>query len=276
MSQRQTDFRLAVIAVNTRTRQKTSIISKLIRLDSASAFRQWGGLNSGSTIGSPVSKSNNDSSSRLEKWKAGTPLGHACFVCVPREALTKYRKSKSDHERAALRRLMELELLNMLADGKLTALAIREGSPLGEGPVQVPPYLFPTHAGDLPKVDWDTSSINSAGHSFVSVRVLREKAPNALGTPTPPPKQHAEETPLNQPRRKPGPLSGAEEVIAAFNRMLQKGEVKEGMTTKAIYRKLLPNLKLNSTTFPNGRGLSYASIARHLHSHRIGHPKFSS
>jgi hypothetical protein len=39
------------------------------------------------------------------------------------------------------------------------------------------------------------------------------------------------------------------------------------MTLKEIYKKLHPELKLNSKIFPNGRGLSYPSIARHLSPH---------
>jgi hypothetical protein len=65
-------------------------------------------------------------------------------------------------------------------------------------------------------------------------------------------------------RRKPGPPSGEPEVIAAYNQLLQKGVLKEGMTFKAIRNQLLPILEPNSAIFPNGRGLSNASIARHL------------
>jgi hypothetical protein len=65
-------------------------------------------------------------------------------------------------------------------------------------------------------------------------------------------------------------------VIAAYDLMLQKGDVKQGMTIKAMYQKLLPVLTRNSTMFPNGRGLAYSSIARHLRSHLIGSLKFSS
>jgi hypothetical protein len=75
-------------------------------------------------------------------------------------------------------------------------------------------------------------------------------------------------------RRKPGPPSGEPEVIAAFNQLLQKGILREGMTVKEIYNKLLPDLKLNLKIFPNGRGLAYSSIARHLRPHLRS--KFSS
>jgi hypothetical protein len=58
--------------------------------------------------------------------------------------------------------------------------------------------------------------------------------------------------------------------------MLLKGDVKQGMTIKAIYQKLLPILERNTTVFPNGRGLAYSSIARHLRQHLTASLKFSS
>jgi hypothetical protein len=65
-------------------------------------------------------------------------------------------------------------------------------------------------------------------------------------------------------RRKPGPVSGEAAVIAAYEKLLQKEGLREGITRKEIYKKLLPDLRLHSTIFPNGRGLAYSSIARHL------------
>jgi hypothetical protein len=65
-------------------------------------------------------------------------------------------------------------------------------------------------------------------------------------------------------------------VIAAYEELLRTGVLKEGMTIADIHRKLVRVLKLNTKAFPNGRGLAYASIARHLRSHLTGLSKFSS
>jgi len=65
-------------------------------------------------------------------------------------------------------------------------------------------------------------------------------------------------------------------VIAAYRQLLQKGVLKEGMTVKEMYIKLLPILKMNSKIFPNERGLAYSSIARHLRPYLRGFTKLSS
>jgi hypothetical protein len=76
--------------------------------------------------------------------------------------------------------------------------------------------------------------------------------------------------------QKPGPQSGAEMVIAAYEELRRTGVVKDGMPISDIHRKLVRLLKPDTKAFPNGRGLSYASIARHLRLHLTGLSKFSS
>jgi hypothetical protein len=83
----------------------------------------------------------------------------------------------------------------------------------------------------------------------------------------------AEQETREAERRKPGPPSAFKEVIATYNQLLQEGVVKEDMTAAQKYEKLFPVLKKK---FPNERGLTYASIARHLRSRPAGRSKFSS
>jgi hypothetical protein len=69
-------------------------------------------------------------------------------------------------------------------------------------------------------------------------------------------------------RQKPGPVSGAEEVISAYNELLRDGVLNESMTVKTIHRNLYPILRKNKQAFPKERGLTYATIARHLRMYR--------
>jgi hypothetical protein len=170
--------------------------------------------------------------------------------------------------------------------------------------VQLPPKqghkleVLPAHFFIQAKINWDKNKVTNFGVTYDAVQVRRrpymprtsavkalnvvagasssapEKpiqkttdatatladARNGLTTPT-----EDESSPAG--RQKPGPPSGEAEVIATFNRLLQKGILREGMTVKEIYNKLLPELKRNSKIFPNGRGLAYSSIARHLSPH---------
>jgi hypothetical protein len=71
-------------------------------------------------------------------------------------------------------------------------------------------------------------------------------------------------------RQKPGPVSGADEVISAYSELLRNGALNENMTVKVIHRKLYPILRKNKDVFPKERGLTYATIARHLRMHRGG------
>jgi hypothetical protein len=88
--------------------------------------------------------------------------------------LQRYRRTLSDEAREYLRRDMEIELLHMLADGKLIALALQDGAPFDKGPVKIPRYLFPVGITDSVEIDWDNSSIKSAGARFVQVRIQKE------------------------------------------------------------------------------------------------------
>jgi hypothetical protein len=158
--------------------------------------------------------------------------------------------------------------------------------------------ILPRHFFINAKINWAGNKVTNFGVTYGVVQVRRrssmtsqvtaEKALNvtadasriALAKPagrdtgdvnattahahirTLPPPVHRESAEAQ--RRKPGPLSGKAAVIEAYNQLLQKGVLREGMTIKVISNQLLPILERNSAIFPNGRGLSNASIARHL------------
>jgi hypothetical protein len=201
--------------------------------------------------------------------------------------------------------VMQESLLEKLRDGKLEAWGVESAPERKRELEMLPPHFFMDA-----RISWNRNTVTSLGTTYSAVQVRRrssaasqvttEKAlsaasnlPSGLlgkhasqetgeanGIPTRP-RQRALTPPAGQEtgeaqRQKPGPPSAVEEVIAAYELMLQKGDIEEGMTIKAIYQKLLPVLKRNSTMFPNGRGLAYSSIARHLRSHLTGSLRFSS
>jgi hypothetical protein len=173
-------------------------------------------------------------------------------------------------------------LLRKLREGKLEAWGV-ETSPERKRELEV----LPSHLFVDAKIDWDRNKVTNFGVTYGAVQVRRRSIARVSGhnaetgkaiadTPVGIPVKAEDQPPSDAPRRKPGPPCAQEEAVAVFDRMLQKGVVKEGMTVKAIYKKLLPELKRNSAVFPNGRGLSYSSIARHLRPRLTGRLKFSS
>jgi hypothetical protein len=177
---------------------------------------------------------------------------------------------------------MQESLLQKLRDGKLEACGV-QSIPKQKRQLEIIPEHFFVDA----KINWNGNRVTNFGATYGAVGVRRRSTGSVSGrneeagrtlsvAPTSILTKPADETPSETSRRKPGPPSAAEEVIAAYDRMLQKGEVKEGMTIKAIYKKLLPGLQRNTALFPNGRGLAYSSIARHLRPHLTGRLKFSS
>jgi hypothetical protein len=177
---------------------------------------------------------------------------------------------------------MVASLLRKLQAGKLEAFGVRS-APKQKRQLE----LIPSHFFMDAKINWEGNKVTNFGATYSTVRVRRtlvvgagrsrEEALNtaAMALASTPAKL-VPELLSDISRRKPGPPSAAQEVIAAYESMLQNGDVRQGMTIKAIYQKLLPILERNSTMFPNGRGLAYSSIARHLRSHVPGSLKFSS
>jgi hypothetical protein len=195
--------------------------------------------------------------------------------------------------RSAPELAMREHLLKNLREGKLEACGV-QCAPKQMRELEILPRHFFLNA----KINWNGNKVTNFGvtygvvqigrRSSLTSRVTAEKALNVISdasksalakpagrdlgsvnaTPTDaqtrvltPPADHES---TEAQRRKPGPLSGEAAVIAAYDQLLREGVLREGMTGKAIRNQLLPILKRNSAIFPNGRGLSNASIARHL------------
>jgi hypothetical protein len=168
--------------------------------------------------------------------------------------------------------------------------------------------MLPSHFFMDAKISWNKNSVTNLGATYGAVQIRRrpsatsqvttDKASNAsIDISTSILSQPADEglgeliaadfqgraltRPAEQargegPRQKPGPPSGAEIVIAAYEELRRTGAIKDGMPISDIHRKLVRLLKPNTKAFPNGRGLAYPSIARHLRPYLTGLSKFSS
>jgi hypothetical protein len=198
---------------------------------------------------------------------------------------------------------MRMSLVDKLRDGKLEAWGVESEPERKRELEMLPPHFFMDA-----KISWSKNSVTNLGTTYGVVQVRRrpsttsrattDKAPDApidistsiLSQPEDPGvgelpaadfKDRALTRPAEQsrgeaPRQKPGPPSGAQAVIAAYEDLRRAGGLKDGMTIKDICRRLVRVLEPNTKAFPNGRGLSYASIARHLRPHLTGISKFSS
>jgi hypothetical protein len=197
---------------------------------------------------------------------------------------------------------MQETLLEKLRDGRLEAWGVEAAPERRRDLEMLPPHLFIDA-----KISWNKNSVTSLGATYNAVQIRRRPSAmprtteKALSVPADISStilsKRADQSvadashipvgfqggPLTQPpdqessggkRRTPGPPSGEAEVIATYNKLFEEGLLSEGMTTKEIHNKLLPHLKRNSKIFPNGRGLAYSSIARHLRPHLRS--KFSS
>ena len=200
---------------------------------------------------------------------------------------------------------MQEFLLEKLRDGKLEAWGV-ESTPERKRELEMlPPHFFMDA-----RISWNRNTVTSLGATYSAVQVRRRPSTTSRATtkkafnvsddtsssiasaPTDQTFSETNSTPANfqghaltqladpetseGPRQKPGPPSGAEVVIAAYQELLRSGALKDGMTITEIHRKLVRVLKPNTEAFPNGRGLAYASIARHLRPHLRGLSKFSS
>ena len=226
---------------------------------------------------SKTSQSNSPSPELIKKLASENPAEAFKIVADSVGNIVEGIKVRSAPELA-----MQESLLEKLRDGKLEAWGV-ESAPQRKRELE----MLASHFFMDAKISWNRNTVTSLGTTYSAVQVRRPSVVDAgrsrleaLSTfPTAPASTFAKPPPAlpeDGSRRKPGPPSAAEEVIAAYDRMLQKGEIKKGMTVKAIYQRLLPVLARNSTMFPNGRGLAYSSIARHLRQHLTTPLKFSS
>jgi hypothetical protein len=109
-------------------------------------------------------------SSRVRQWDEGEPLSFAWFGCAAPEAKREYQACEIDSRRMSYRLQMQSQALDDIISGKLVAWGFRAGGPPDEGPMLIPGHLFPRDREDTADIDWQASSLQSSGHSFVRMR----------------------------------------------------------------------------------------------------------
>jgi hypothetical protein len=174
-------------------------------------------------------------------------------------------------------------LVRKLIEGKYFEVRGVQSAPRQKRQLEVLPEHFFVDA----KISWGENKVTNFGVTYSAVMVRRRSSGASLALAGRALKGPAVETPLisaapsteqdpeDTQRQKPGPVSGAEEVIAAYETLLREGVLNENMTVKTIYKKLHRILKQNKIVFPNERGLTYPSIARHILRYRREKSKFS-
>jgi hypothetical protein len=193
------------------------------------------------------------------------------------------KRSEQEWVRSAPQRVMQDSLLQKLREGNLEACGVQFA------PKQLRNLeIIPDHFFRRAKINWAEDKVTNFGvtYGIVVVRRRSSATSHALTQKTlsatadasrsteektsgryignvkaiPADAQIPAVTPSSDHesgesrRPKPGPPSGEAEVIAAYYRLLQREILREGITGKEIYNKLLPDLRRNSTIFPNGRG----------------------
>jgi hypothetical protein len=110
-----------------------------------------------------------------ELWDDATALGIAWLFCAEPSDNRRYRTTEDSHKRQYIQNDLKIDLSQRLAAGELAAYGLRVGAPLSEGPVEIPRRFFPTNVNDAVEVNWEASTVESAGHTFVQVRVSKER-----------------------------------------------------------------------------------------------------
>jgi hypothetical protein len=170
-------------------------------------------------------------------------------------------------------------LVRKLIEGKSHEVRGVQSAPKQKRQLEVLPEHFWVDA----RISWGENKVTNFGVTYGAVMVRRRSSVTPLALAERGLKGPAVETPLisaapsteqddpeDMQRQKPGPVSGADEVISIYNELLSNGTLNENMTVKVIHRKLYPILRKNKDVFPKERGLTYATIARHLRMHRGG------
>ena len=199
------------------------------------------------------------------QWEHGTSLSAAWFLCAS-EAKFEYRTCEIDSRRMSHRLDMKYEVLEDLMDGKLVAWGYREGAAHNEGPVEIPGHLFPRDGDDTAAVDWDLSTLTSAGYLFARIRITkaqklpaaapRKKRPTArkskqtesLPLATPPPTLAPSESPKKMGRRPvEKPLRAVIRSLVEAGQLEGKSRKEQVATIQTAARAAWPDLFLKET-----------------------------
>lgn len=114
-----------------------------------------------------------------ELWEFGSPLDHAWFHFASEEMRIQYREARGERPMSALELLMQGEVRQRLADGRLRALGIAMPPGPKIYPEVISPFLF---AAQHTAIDWTMSALEGLGCKFSEVRVVHvDESPNNEG-----------------------------------------------------------------------------------------------
>ena len=135
----------------------------------------------------------------------------------------------------SLRLQMQSDVLEGLIKGKFVALGFRGGASPEEGPVLIPGHLFPRDREDTADIDWEASSLRSAGHFFERIRVTKPQAParprkprsQPLRPPLPPSAPPAPTSLASETSKKKGRRRVDQPIRAVVRSMLEAGQLQD-------------------------------------------------
>ena len=202
---------------------------------------------------------------RLKSWaeeiyQQESPVVRNVYNPKPEIALEQFIDglnaiSKQHLKRSEPRRAMEESLQQKLLAGKLQAFGLRLKPNIGTRNERIPANLFSNIYG----IKWHRNLLESSGQKFEAIFVCRV-AENS--TPIIPILDESQSTvPVV---KSSGPKSAKPIIEQLYEKMKENGHFKNCPTKKAIWNKMIPTLSKDTVNFPNGRGLAYSSIARHL------------
>ena len=113
-----------------------------------------------------------DTPNLMDLWQNGSPLDHAWFHFASEEMKEQYRSAKTEQSSSALQCLMQGEVQEFLACGKLRAIGIALPLIPSGAPDVISHLLF---AADGIAIDWGKSIIQGLGCHFDAVRVIRAR-----------------------------------------------------------------------------------------------------
>jgi hypothetical protein len=111
-----------------------------------------------------------------QRWEASDELEFAWFGFASEYEKEQYRNAKDRQRMDALSIMMKAELIAKILSEELYCFGLRTAPTLSEGPERIPSFLFAelTKRGQLlENIDWDKSTLRSAGREYVQVRVFR-------------------------------------------------------------------------------------------------------
>jgi hypothetical protein len=109
-----------------------------------------------------------------QRWEASDELDFAWFGFASEYEKEQYRNATDRDRMEALSIMMKAELIAKIRNEKLSCFGLRAAPNPSEGPERIPSFLF-VELGKrgplLENIDWEKSTLRSAGREYVQVRV---------------------------------------------------------------------------------------------------------